>query len=377
MAEHTEREAEKLLRAAAEARRREAGSPKMHPATREILRTEVRRRYGRERRHTKTRAGWWLRMLPKVAVFVILGAGAWILFLREEDPGAPTLAFREEKSQRPLQEAAAEPAPEADTRLDNGLSRSGNERLPTAPSTSVAVKSSPTAFSDAGLAKSEGAPEASAVGADYLKSDRQSMYVGTATVKRQQDVSDREEEAQTYAALLQPQDDVRNEGRSRSGPANAIRLEAPLSQRFTVLNDGMSLRLIDADGSTYVGSLVPAEGSVAEMDAAEGTLDAGDGTRTSPRSAVGDELALVTYRVVASGTNRTLGRSVRFEGNLMLTEQQIQLGRNGFSNTIAPVAGGRLLNGVPVRDGAFPGRLQGTATLEDGQDLRVDAVPTR
>jgi hypothetical protein len=87
------------------------------------------------------------------------------------------------------------------------------------------------------------------------------------------------------------------------------------------------------------------------------------------------EASLVSYRLLASGTNRSLRQPVVFEGELALTKQQLESGRNVFSNTVPPVAGGGLerLRANASRAGS---RLTGRAVLGERTDLPVDAVPT-
>ena len=114
--------------------------------------------------------------------------------------------------------------------------------------------------------------------------------------------------------------------------------KAAVLQHFTVLNDRSEIRLIDADGSVYEGQIQPV--AIAVEGAANRASSAGSGGGMSFQSiggAFGGRLDIPTptnFSVVVSGTNLSLQQQVRFTGNLMLTEQQAEDGRNVFSNTL-------------------------------------------
>jgi hypothetical protein len=82
----------------------------------------------------------------------------------------------------------------------------------------------------------------------------------------------------------------------------------------------------------------------------------------------------MNYTLVAVGTNRSLGQSIQVTGQLALTEQQVQMGRNLFSNTIVPQAGRTVEPHALERLQPNQGRLFGRAILADGIDVKVDAV---
>ncbi len=83
MAMDPERPVEKMLRAAAEARRKAAGNFELHPATRRLLQGEVARRYSRSQRGTWRWTAWVARVWPRFvwaggSVTVVLVA-MWLL----------------------------------------------------------------------------------------------------------------------------------------------------------------------------------------------------------------------------------------------------------------------------------------------------------
>jgi len=149
---------------------------------------------------------------------------------------------------------------------------------------------------------------------------------------------------------------------------------------FTVYTTGNVVRVVDADGSTYAGTLQPVlapASSGLEVHADMPALGLTEGVTAKGTSGVtaAGGASLVSYRLLASGTNRSLRQPVVFEGELALTEQQLQSGRNVFSNTVPPGAGE---GAERLRANVSPagGRLTGRAVLGESTDLPVDAVPT-
>lgn len=133
------------------------------------------------------------------------------------------------------------------------------------------------------------------------------------------------------------------------------------------------MRLIDADGSTYEGVLRPVNEFGAKPTKSSPVLSVAPDSSTSAISSA-EGVVLQNYMVVVSGTNRSLNQAVRFEGNLELTERQVGLGRNFFSNTIPPVAGKQAAK-LPAQEAQLtPGHLRGNAVLDDGQNVKVDAL---
>jgi hypothetical protein len=136
-----------------------------------------------------------------------------------------------------------------------------------------------------------------------------------------------------------------------------------------MLNEGSTVRLVDADGSTYEGRLQPWENEAAGSAPTQAIPETkASGGPAEEAGAAGS--GILSFRLVASGTNRSLGQTVQFTGNLELSETQWSLGRNLFRNTLLSGAPGQPAETRPVE----PGRLQGTAVLDDGQTVTVDAA---
>jgi hypothetical protein len=216
----------------------------------------------------------------------------------------------------------------------------------------------------------------SAVGTDFFKADRQAMYLGTAAVEGERRNLEATESDASLAMVMElnPMDELAPLVRATSSGRAA--LQTAVLQNFTVVNDGRRVRLIDADGSTYEGVLHPVNGATAGVAArTPAMLDRSTDTSAAfAASAPANGAGLLNYKVVASGTNRSLKQAIQFEGDLALTEQQVELGRNFFSNTVPAVA---LKNKAKVsaeEAQLIPGRLQGNAVLEDGLNVKVDAL---
>ena len=84
MANEPERPIEKLLRAAAQKRRDEAGAPfELHPADRRLLQGEVARKFAKPQRENRSFAEavaqLWPRLAGGVAILAVLGLAVWVL----------------------------------------------------------------------------------------------------------------------------------------------------------------------------------------------------------------------------------------------------------------------------------------------------------
>ncbi len=388
MPETSERRIEKLLKTAGAKRRAQAGRPQLHPATREILQTEVRRQYGSDPGRAGTRWNWGLRMLPKLAILAVLGASAWLL-LKDSGPApvtAPTRLAMEEPvpgvspdaiPQAPAPVVFAAPA-EQTSRLareqaaDEIAAKPASRRLDVTADVAESLPAKAPAVTEA----------RSVVGPQYFKADRQGMYMGTAMVGGEAGQKDQGlDEDVALATLMESAPGARAAARGAAGTSAPGFQPVPVLQTFTVFNREDTVRVVDADGSVYEGKIQPVV--AAPNSSAEGSERANISKmiptlQTQPAaasSAVGGGV-LLNYSFEASGTNRTLGQSVRFLGKLALTERQLEQGRNTFSNTVFTLSDGNLETVPASQSEAAKGRLQGRAVLSDGGDVAVDAVPT-
>lgn len=380
MSKPDERTIEKQLRAAGAGRREQAGEPEMHPAMRETLQTEVRRQYGAPAPRPLGAFKLWLKWLPQVAVFVALGVCVWLWLSPEQANDVVILAKKESLAQSTGEERRSlAPAMEVGIEVKSNSPADEEDTLALESSKLVLVQSSDAddeARRVVGPEPIKPTP-ASVVGADYLKSDRQDIWMGTAS-SRQTGGTGTAVEA---AAKTKPRTELSADAAvvAQPGPAasqNTVTQTAVL-QQFTVLNDDEAIQFIDADGSTYAGtmqSVPPSAVADAGLPHEESRAQKGARAMSQASDSSSTPVVLAIYSFSVSGTNRTLGRPVVFSGNLALQEFQVQLGRNVFSNTLLRSTGngidGRQNNARQLGDA----RLSGEAVLSDSESVVVDAV---
>jgi hypothetical protein len=99
-----ERDIEKLLRAAAERRQKDAGLPlELHPADRRLLHQEIARRFGQSK-SAPTQGLWLGRAWPKLALtfglilLLGIGAGYWLYTSTQSRPGRITMTLASDTS---------------------------------------------------------------------------------------------------------------------------------------------------------------------------------------------------------------------------------------------------------------------------------------
>src|ERR1039458_1762958 len=119
MANEPERPIEKLLRAAAQKRRDDAGPPfELHPADRRLLQGEVARKFVQPQRQDRSfaelLAQWWPRLAGGVAIFAVLALAVRALLpLPRNDKSEALLA----KNQSVPKDMLAQEPPPAPTAL--------------------------------------------------------------------------------------------------------------------------------------------------------------------------------------------------------------------------------------------------------------------
>lgn len=106
MANEPERPIEKLLRAAAEKRREEAGAPfELHPATRRLLQGEVTRRFAKPPTQGRSFAGLiaqvWPRLALGVTILAALGVLVWVVLPGTRSEKSPALLAKNQPAPEP------------------------------------------------------------------------------------------------------------------------------------------------------------------------------------------------------------------------------------------------------------------------------------
>lgn len=163
-------------------------------------------------------------------------------------------------------------------------------------------------------------------------------------------------------------------GRAAGSPA----AQPPVLASFRVEKTGNAMKVIDADGSVYTGSVQMVQ--AADGLVAPGTLK---GAPSAAKIPEGHALvpAVQNYFFRVAGTNRNLNQNVVFSGNFVsLTNGQFAAGARAFGGT-----GGGGGAGGPVAGATQPNpkgetllnnsRITGTVTIGNQKEISVNATP--
>jgi len=428
MATDSERPIEKLLRESAQQRREAAGAPlELHPATRRLLHGEVSRQHAKA---MSTRASLFQTLLqagPRLvwgitalAVLVILGTmvlplwtghQAETLLAQNDNPPTPTSKdeLAAAPSVNPVAAPTRTPAELAEPnelaieinklseapRITESAARSAedNQSKPR-DEASIASRTDAASFSQRyGLAPAAapipgtslaGSP-APAVSGSGKDSTRQPSAAGGSAV----------DEKTKLALANSPSDATRDRLAQRfvqTAPTQTATLQARrevapdsvVLKSFQIEQSGSSIRILDADGSVYTGSVQVAANAALQrslaLKAAAPTapqIAAGrNSAQTVTDAGIGNSQTSSQYAFRVSGTNLTLRQRVVFDGNLWPTTNgspQSALGSViGGSNATPP------LNQVGATQSSSAGtRVSGRASVGDKLVIEVDALPAK
>lgn len=169
--------------------------------------------------------------------------------------------------------------------------------------------------------------------------------------------------------------------RAKAAKVKAENPVTPVLASFQIQQNGNELRVIDSDGSTYVGAAnVAADsfgvGGAAGKELAAATFENSARRQTpAPASAVmANQQQMQNYQWRAEGTNRTLNQNVVFTWNFIETNALAGVNLNYD-------AAGQKLDAAKLPS-QFPAQLQnslinGRAQFGPGQEIEVNAVPVR
>lgn len=296
MAERPNNDIEKQLRDYAAQRRDAAGTPQMHPATRQLLQTEVKRHHATSSRGASSR-GWyvfWPRLAMALSVLAVI-AVVMVVFEKQSRPAkefelakselmpAPetTLPPSAESALAPKREAGntsagADRSDKSFAAADTDRDQAGREDLakdiPSTTLAATAAPSAPTASKATAIASKGGfggsgqpAGARSAAFSTDAESNRQladaSISDGNAipaAASQQETVVSQASQAQQgqYAFNSSTQrfrnTDSQTQTRARGGAPQAVLDE------FVVEQNGSELKIVDRDGSIYNGYVRPA-----------------------------------------------------------------------------------------------------------------------
>jgi hypothetical protein len=383
MADQPERPIEKLLRECGK-RRPPPDALELHPASRRLLQDEVARTYRRK----EARVRWFgPRLLPKLAwgictTLSVVALAVW-LSVRSERPTESDQTFaRNEKILTPAAPAnglVRQKKTEAIPALQSNLSLADNLRTaaqePVA-STALNVPSTGPLQADGrtmvsmNLAEQELARDAAAK-SEFAAAAPSAASVPTAPVGGVYFYG----VASTAAPVLkQTSQSTSVQNFVREVPKAGDGQQAqPILASFKFEQTGSEIRIIDQDGSVYLGSLGAFQHQLslrtARKDQPVATRSLGPipATKTSSGPAAVTWPQEYTFHVV--GTNRTLGGLVSFDGTW-----------STLTNTTALTSASTDANRGIVLDRqisaatGMEGRISGTAIIKGGTPIPINAV---
>ena len=424
MPNEPERPIEKLLHAAAQKRRDEAGAPlELHPATRRLLQGEVARQLAKPEREARSfpqlLARLWPRFAWGVAIFAVLVVAARLLVpMPGRDKSEARLAKNEPIPQAALAKAPLPPPSDAPAAVP-APPASVTEATPSVAASASAARSAPSQparqsrVEEQQLLKDLAPPQTDRDAAKKLElgvaprlADREkaaeaeiAASAGTRAPVPAGTVNDRSRAATD--SFAESAAEARKEARSvsvaqrfdRVAPGskakNLLADEVPPAQpvltSFRVERSGSELRIVDGDGSVYSGFVQIADGAErlgsvnGEKPAAARALKA-RAAKPAPQAATAagsSAQAGQNYYFRVTGTNRTLHKKVVFTGNLV-GAANVTL----FTQTTNALSYGTAVGGsqpAPAVQSPQPllnARISGKAVIGDRKEIEINAVPT-
>lgn len=420
-----ERPIEKLLRRYAKRRGEEAGAPpQLHPVNRRLLQDEVARQYPTTSAATGGRPGalgWrklWPRLIWALPVLMVLTLGVWTLVQQQKpQPGAAELAKANSRSPVPSREnpaarsEAADDAPQVlraaatPTLAEPPLmleqdhlmvehsrplttvapTRGAGPPPPafqTAPLTnrSIAAEPPPVAAPSRslGVARTDPAPE------NYARSSAAQAMPPPASLPtalapaRTVPAGDRYGIAASAPATLSQRfvQTPADTAASRAAEAQAVQTQVLAS--FRVEQNGSQLRVVDSDGSTYIGfiELPPIDRSAVTAEkrneaAAQATGRQFAVTQAAEEAQRGLPLNQ-TFNFRVTGTNRTLQQPVVFAGNILMPTNVISI---QHTSPAAGVAGGQPTQVQQLLPMPANSAISGRVQLGKNPEMQINAVP--
>lgn len=430
-----ERPIEKLLRRYAKKRRDDAGAPvELHPATRRMLQGEVGRQFskrgagaGEPATFAQFLSGWRARLVWAVPVCIVLGIGTWVM-LRPGGKTGNELQLAKHKSERAmparvLQETfnaletpkAAAPSPSlahADrttvgqeasgalpasvgegfgVTLARELPRGKQAEIPTVVSLAATPRLNTTSLPETDrlaaneLAQSAATDESRAQSAPAKSGlpHLANQPVATPSDAARQHFRQQGQVGGEGAKLrANTQVFINNATVSNYGKMGTSGGITPVLANFQVEQAGNQLRVIDGDGSTYLGeveSTTPEPVAMAAVEQKGGDISLRDANaRAEQRRADAASPAqqttqsLYAYRVV--GTNRTLNQQVVFAWNFVDLTNALA----ATQGRIPPGGANMLMNNLPAQQ--LPlllnnSAISGRAQLGNAKEIEINAIP--
>ena len=425
-----ERPIEKLLRRYAKKRRDDCGpAPDLHPATRRLLQSEVKRQFPKPASKEKSGfdefvAAFARRWIYAVGVIVVLAISAVIV--------SPVMSKKKSPSQlalnEPREEAAAMPvAPPAgsavtsdrsvtlgnvgtevvtsedsfaekkrstdarrdslalnSTRMDRGYSGGGNLGSPAiapaapAPTSLVAGldAASATAKREAGqvvLTDSVAvqAPNSAQIASGDLAYNISKSSVAETLARDKPRLARgggaQEKDSQSfYRQSFSNEQPVGTKAKLVSAKPGGI---TPVLVNFQIEQSGNQLRVIDADGSTYHGEVLATQTEQQKQIAAYKN----DGKAATTLGAMNQNQQPDGYQFRVEGTNRTLNQQVVFAWNCVPFTNAMNLSNTSFAaSEIKKIDAGTMPQQFPGIQNAY---INGRAQIASEKEIEINAWP--
>jgi len=427
-----ERLIEKLLRRYAKKRRDEAGAPvELHPATRRMLQGSVARHFpkraaggdGEATTLAQILSGWRARWLWALPVLIVLGVGVWVLIGPGEKPAfefdlakntsAPTVpaGVLERSFKSPEAAQSALPAPglsladqaapvyanaiPARDGWASGGAPAGAGAAPRRASVEepFAFRDAKTQAKDAAFSsppKNDSLEDFDGFRKDYVSEGKDKLAIAPASKPA--------EAAPAASARFYQQEVPGVSGRdkldassqafvnrapaSSHGKTAAPGDIAPVLMNFQVEQTGNQLRVIDDDGSTYLGKMNLADAGQGTAAALEKSGSLRLALKQENKRAAGQPGAVLLaeqqgaqkFVCRVEGTNRTLNQQVVFSWNFVALTNELAAAQVKLPARAANV----LPNNLPAQP--FPlllnnSVINGRAQLGGAKEIIINAVP--
>jgi hypothetical protein len=402
---------EELLEASAKARRAEFGAdPKMPNPMRARLHDEIARIARKNEPETRSRwlGMWWPRIAIGAAMAaLVIGAPVMWWHARQATGDSFRLALDGTRAGKEMNrlavpslpaQSAPQMQPESDKTLGDSASATGaSESFADSSTGSGETKSSELAkageenssalkkFGEVAIAPSPQAPGTKGFAADEKNSAEaqtrllaeQKARIASETSKVDQEPAPKSSEELTSRPVIPDSGSLgqkqKMEGASvrqqfsQTSANQVFRRDAKLQQGANVLNnfqveqDGLRIRVVDADGSTYTGKIERLAQSDARNLLKEKQNYAAPSSRAAPAKSArdADQSENNEFYFQATGYNGSLKKSLVFEGNYIVVASPRQ----------------KALDAAASKNGEqMPARIVGTAKIHGEPPVHVDAV---
>jgi hypothetical protein len=175
---------------------------------------------------------------------------------------------------------------------------------------------------------------------------------------------------------------LQNAFKNTIAPAQAV----PVLVNFQVQQNGNAVRVVDADGSVYDGSLLP-KSAIAQNEPAPAATPAppvaapAQVARAKTIASRDESQTAQNYFFRVTGTNQTLKQNVVFAGNLVATANAVtnsQQASSASGNLGVGGAGGDQSQSALTNQSQLPwsnSRIAGTAVIAGTNQIEINALP--